>query len=160
VNVSDIMTRKLITVPPDYSVESAVQLFQRRGIRHLLVLDGSMLVGVVSDRDLVRSLEPLRSKKKKLLNVGGLFFLLEPIEVREIMSKDVVTIQPDVSVQYAAASMVVSRFGALPVVDNGELVGIVTDTDLLRYLASQEAKPPAARRRNRAAKSTRSPHPR
>jgi len=155
VNVSDIMTRKVITVPPDYSVERAVQLFQQRGIRHLPVLDGSQLVGIVSERDLVRALEPLRAKKKKLLNVGGLFFLLEPLEVKEIMSKDVISVPPDVSVQYAAASMVVSRLGALPVVADGKLVGIVTDTDLLRYLASEESKPAPAGAKPRGAKTTR-----
>jgi acetoin utilization protein AcuB len=145
-NVSDVMTRKLITVTPDDSVEKAVQLFRQRGIRHLLVLKGQRLVGIVSDHDLMRTLEPLRAKRKKLLNVGGLFFLLEPVEVREIMSKDVVTIQPDHSLQYAAAMMVTSRYGALPVVADEEVVGIVTATDLLRYLAKLDLQPKQQRK--------------
>jgi acetoin utilization protein AcuB len=133
--VSELMTRKLITVSPDESVEKAVQLFRERSIRHLLVLENDRLVGIVSDRDLMHAMEPVQAKKKRLLNVGGLFFLLEPLEVREIMSRDVKTIAPDLSVQDAAAYMVASRFGALPVVDNDTLVGIITETDLLRYFA-------------------------
>jgi CBS domain-containing protein len=69
------------------------------------------------------------------LNLGGLFFLLEPIYVREIMTPDPVTVGPEMSAQEAAALMVTERFGALPVEREGETVGIVTETDLLRYFA-------------------------
>jgi acetoin utilization protein AcuB len=154
-NVSDVMSRKLITVSPEDSVEKAVQLFRQRGIRHLLVLERARLVGIVSDRDLMRALEPLRAKRKKLLNVGGLFFLLEPIEVREIMSRDVITIQPDLSVPYAAALMLTSRYGALPVVADEEVVGIVTATDLLRYLAKLDLQLQEGVQRRQVAKSRR-----
>lgn len=81
-------------------------------------------------------LDPQKSKRKKLLNLGGLFFLLEPILVREIMTKNPVTVAPTASAQDAAKLMVSKRFGALPVVKAGKLVGIVTETDLLRHFAS------------------------
>jgi acetoin utilization protein AcuB len=156
VKVSEIMTRKLITVSPDDSVEKTVQLFRERRVRHLLVLKGERLVGIISDRDLVHALEPVRGREKKVLNVGGLYFLLEPMEVREIMSRDVITIGPERSVQDAAAMMLSSRFGALPVVADGELMGIVTETDLLRCLTKlgPESRPkkkarPAARAKRR-----------
>jgi acetoin utilization protein AcuB len=147
------MTPRLVTVSPDDSVEKAVQLFRQRGVRHLPVLKGKRLVGILSDRDLMRAMEPLRSKERKLLNVGGLFFLLEPVEVREIMSRDVVTIAPDLSVQDAAAIMVASRFGALPVIANDELVGIITETDLLRCFARSTAEPRQPTKRRRPVKS-------
>jgi len=67
--VSKLMSRKLITVSPEDSVERAVQLLRQRGVRHLLVLRNGRLVGIVSDRDLKRALDPARSKKKKLLNL-------------------------------------------------------------------------------------------
>lgn len=134
--VAELMTTKLFTVGPDDSVEGAVRMLQQRGARHLLVLDGHDLVGILSDRDLKRALDPQKSKRKKLLNLGGLFFLLEPILVREIMTKNPVTVAPTASAQDAAKLMVSNRFGALPVVKAGKLVGIVTETDLLRHFAS------------------------
>jgi CBS domain-containing protein len=155
VKVSELMTRKLVTVSPEDSVEKAVQLFRQRSVRHLLVLQGERLVGIVSDRDLIHAMEPLRAKQRKLLNVGGLFFLLEPLEVQEIMSRDVITIAPDLSVQDAAAFMVSSRFGALPVVANDKLVDIITQTDLLRCLAKPAPELRQKSKTHRAAKSKR-----
>jgi CBS domain-containing protein len=106
------------------------------------------LVGILSDRDIKRAMDPGRPKKK-LLNIGGLFFLLEPILVREIMTPDPVTIGPDATAQEAAAVMVAERFGALPVERKGETIGIVTETDLLRHFAkSGGERPPAAEKPN------------
>jgi acetoin utilization protein AcuB len=133
--IADLMSTKLYTVSPDDSVEGAVRLLQQRGVRHLLVLEGRDLVGIISDRDIKRALDPQKSHKKKLLNLGGLFFLLEPILVREIMTRDPVTVAPSASAQEAASLMVSKRFGALPVVKAGKLIGIVTETDLLRHFA-------------------------
>jgi len=133
--VSKLMSRKLITVSPDDSVERAVQLLQQRGVRHLLVLKDGRLVGIVSDRDLKRALDSAKARKKKLLNLGGIFFLLEPFTVREIMTRDVVSIDPNSTVQTATSLMVEMKFGALPVVKSDKLLGIITETDLLRYFA-------------------------
>jgi acetoin utilization protein AcuB len=143
VNVADLMTRSLITVRPNDSVEVAVQLLRQRGIRHLLVLKNTRLVGIISDRDIKRALDPERTHKK-LLGIGGLYFLLEPILVREIMTTDVVTIRPEATAQEAAAILVEERFGALPVVKGNELIGIITETDLLRYFAKQGSDTTAA----------------
>ena len=139
--ISDLMSTKLFTVSADYSVEGAVRLLQQRGVRHLLVLDGHDLVGILSDRDIKRALDPAKSKRKKLLNLGGLFFLLEPILVKEIMTKDPVSIAPSATAQEAATLMVNRKFGALPVVSRGKLVGIVTESDLLRYFAETHHRP-------------------
>jgi acetoin utilization protein AcuB len=133
--VSAIMSQNLLTVSPGDSVEKAAQLFRQRRVRHLLVLQNQRLVGMLSDHDLMRAMEPLRTKKR-LVNLGGLFFLLEPLEVREIMTRNVVSVSPEYSLEDAAALMVRSRFGALPVVSSKrEVLGIVTQTDLLRCLA-------------------------
>ena len=137
--IADLMSTKLFTVSPDDSVEAAVRLLQQRGVRHLLVLEGRDLVGILSDRDIKRALDPQKRHRKKLLNLGGLFFLLEPILVREIMTRNPVSISPNATAQEAAAQMVSKRFGALPVVKSGRLIGIVTETDLLRYFAGQRA---------------------
>jgi acetoin utilization protein AcuB len=134
--VAAVMSTKLYIVSPEDSVEGAVRMLQRQGVRHLLVVKDRELVGILSDRDLKRALDPAKNKHRRLLNLGGLFFLLEPILVREIMTKDPTSIPPDTSAQEAAQLMVEKRFGALPVVKKGKLVGIVTETDLLRYFAS------------------------
>jgi acetoin utilization protein AcuB len=145
-HVSEIMTCELVTVTPDDSVEEAVRLLQRRGIRHLLVVQQGKLVGIISDRDIKRTLDP-RKTRKKIMGVGGLYFLLEPLLVREIMTRDPVTITPQTEIRQAAWIMVQRRFGALPVVENGSLVGILTETDVLSYFAEfdqAEAELPTA----------------
>ena len=76
--------------------------------------------------------------------VGGLYFLMEPILVEEIMAPDPIAIGPGASVQEAAQMMIAHRFGALPVINRGKVVGVVTETDLLRHFASSEQKPPRA----------------
>lgn len=139
--VSELMNRELIAVAPDDSVEQAVKLLRQRGVRHLLVMKKNALVGIISDRDVKRALDPQKTKKK-LMNVGGLFFLLEPILVEEIMTRAPVTITPDTEVHQAAWIMVERRFGALPVVKKDKTVGIVTETDLLRYFAESVAEAP------------------
>jgi CBS domain-containing protein len=88
-----------------------------------------------SDRDLKRALDPAKAKKRKLLNLGGLFFLLEPFAIREIMTRDVVTIDPNATPQMAASLMVDMKFGALPVAKDDTLLGIITETDLLKHFA-------------------------
>jgi acetoin utilization protein AcuB len=140
VKVAELMSKKLITVSSEDSVELAVQLLRQKGVRHLLVLQEGELVGIISDRDIKRALDPERTKKK-LLCVGGLFFLMEPILVDEIMTPNPVTISPEATAQEAAQILVTRRFGALPVEKDGELVGIITETDLLRYFANPADKP-------------------
>ena len=134
-NVAKLMTRKLFTVSPEDTVETAVQYLRQRGVRHLLVLDRDELVGILSDRDFKRALQPEQTKSKKVLGLGGIYFLLEPILVREIMTKDPLTIDPGTTAQEAAAIMIKNKFGALPVAKNGQLLGILTETDLLRYIS-------------------------
>jgi acetoin utilization protein AcuB len=135
-NVSDLMSRKLITISPDDSVDRVIKLLRYRGVRHLLVLQDGDLVGIVSDRDIKRALDVGRGRKKKVMSLGGLFFLLEPIYVHEIMSRDVLTVEANATARRAASVMVAEKIGALPVVDDGKLVGIITETDLLRYFAA------------------------
>jgi signal-transduction protein with cAMP-binding, CBS, and nucleotidyltransferase domain len=75
------------------------------------------------------------------MGIGGFYFLLEPILVSEIMTSHPITVAPDVSAHHAAWIMVERRFGALPVVENGKTVGIITETDLLRCFTEQAVEP-------------------
>lgn len=137
--VSQLMSKKLIKVAPDGSVEEAIKRLRRRGVRHLLVMEDSKLVGILSDRDIKRALHPDKMKKHLQL-VGGFYFLLQPIKVAEILTLRPVTVGPGTPVHEAARTMLVEKFGALPVVDRKRVVGIVTETDLLQYYTDREAK--------------------
>jgi len=156
--VSELMSRELITVEPQDSVEEAVKLLRRRGVRHLLVMKKGRLLGIISDRDIKRALDP-RKTRKKLMDIGGLYFLLEPILVEEIMTRDPVVITPDASAGHAAFILVGRRFGALPVVESGRTVGIVTETDLLRYFATESMEREREQPRSRRIRSDRKPRP-
>jgi len=75
--IGELMSKKLYTVSPHDSVETAVRLLRQRGVRHLLVIakDGA-LVGIMSDHDIKRAMETKDRKRKKVMSLGGLFFLL------------------------------------------------------------------------------------
>jgi acetoin utilization protein AcuB len=126
--VGDIMQRDPITVGPDTALPEAVRLMSQRGIRHLPVVAYGQLVGIVSDRDVKRAMaSPATSLERHELQ-----YLLERLRLREIMSAGVITIGPMMAVEEAARLMVQEKIGALPVTEAGELVGIVTETDVLR----------------------------
>jgi acetoin utilization protein AcuB len=133
--VRELMTVAPITVDPTTSVVDARHLMATRRIRHLLVMDGTRLVGIVTDRDLRLNLaSPATS-----LSVWELNYLLARLTAQEVMSRAVITIGPDREAAEAARTMVEHKIGALPVVDGGQLVGIVTETDFLRAFAASEA---------------------
>lgn len=117
--VRDVMVTDLVTVGPEGTARQAYKLMRDRKIRHLPVLAGGRLVGILSDRDL----RPL------LLSPG-----LARARVEEIMSEDLTTITPDAPVEDAASLLVVKKIGCLPVLADDRLIGIVTETDLLAVL--------------------------
>lgn len=126
--VSEWMTRGIVTVTPETPIPEAKQIMERRKIRHLPVLDGRRLVGIVTDRDIRLSLpSPATS-----LSVWEINYLLARLTVGEVMTKPPITVESEAPVTDAARLMLEHRIGALPVVAGGELLGIVTETDLLR----------------------------
>jgi acetoin utilization protein AcuB len=131
-NVSKWMTRSPVTVRPETPVPEAKQIMERRRVRHLPVVDGDRLVGIVTDRDIRLNLpSPATS-----LSVWEINYLLARLTVGEVMTKRPVTIEAGSPVTDAAKLMLERRIGALPVVEDGALVGIVTETDLLRAWVS------------------------
>jgi acetoin utilization protein AcuB len=126
--VQDVMQTNLFTVTPDTTLPEAVRLTGQRGIRHLPVLDQDRLVGMLSDRDLKRAMaSPATS-----LEAHELTYLLDRLCVAEIMTRAVITIGPTSPIEDAARLMVREKIGALPVTDGDRLVGLVTETDVLR----------------------------
>jgi acetoin utilization protein AcuB len=116
-----------ITVGPLDSFRHAMNLIRQRGIRHLPVVEGGRLVGIVTDRD-VRQASPSAATS---LEVHELHYLLEKIKVRDIMTSEVVTATPEMPIEAAARLMLTHRIGSLPVLRGMALVGIITETDIL-----------------------------
>jgi acetoin utilization protein AcuB len=126
--VSDLMTAKPITADPNTPVLEARQIMLGKRIRHLLVTDGPKLLGIVTDRDIRLNLpSPATS-----LSVWEINYLLARLTVASVMTKALVTVSPGRDPRDAAVLMLDHQIGALPVVDGGQLVGIITETDLLR----------------------------
>ena len=119
--VGELMTRTVLTLRPDQSVQDAVDLFARRQFRHIPVTNGASLVGVLSDRDVLRAL--VRSHAI----IDG--------PVSKIMRSNPFTTEPDASLCEAAYLLLSHRINSLPVIDGTRnLVGILTTTDLVRAL--------------------------
>ena len=140
--VQDVMQTKLFTVTPETTLPEALRLTGQRGVRHLPVLDGDRLVGILSDRDLKRAMaSPATSLEAHELN-----YLLDRLRVEEIMTRTVITIGRMFPIEAAAALMVQEKIGALPVTDDGRLVGLVTETDVLRlFVRALGAGEPSSR---------------
>jgi len=127
--VSDLMTKKVIVVTPDDMVDKVFILFHFEGIRHLpVVTDKGSLVGVITDRDIKKVLGPRRTKYVKK---DGTVSDVSARKVRTIMRRKPITIGPNEKATDAAAIMVKRKIGALPVISNKKLVGIITATDVL-----------------------------
>jgi acetoin utilization protein AcuB len=146
--VGELMTgSNLITAPPGTPVLEARQLMVKQKIRHLLVTeDDARLVGIVTDRDIRLNLPSQATS----LSVWEINHLLTKLTVGEVMTRAVITIGPDREARDAAVLMLDHSIGALPVMDGGRLVGIVTEADILRgfvWLTGGQAAPPASRRK-------------
>ncbi|HKZ84189.1 MAG TPA: CBS domain-containing protein [Anaerolineae bacterium] len=125
--LSDIMTRDPVSVSPSDTLRVVLERMRQRNCRRLPVVEGGKLVGIVSDRDVRLALNSpfiLRERREDET-------LLERVVVAECMTPDPVTLPPDASVLDAARLIHERKFGGIPIVDAGKLVGIVTETDLL-----------------------------
>jgi acetoin utilization protein AcuB len=126
--VSDLMTTCPITVGPETPVLDARQLMIDKRFRHVLIAEGPKLLGIVTDRDIRLNLpSPATS-----LSVWEINYLLARLTVESVMTKSLVIVSPRQDTREAALLMLDHKIGALPVVDGGQLVGIITETDLLR----------------------------
>ena len=126
--VGDMMSVSPVTITPSTSVHEAQALMQQRKIRHLPVLKDGYLVGMISDRDIRLALpSPATS-----LTVWEIRYLLDKLTVSEVMTYGVMTTAPDCPVTEAVGRMLGHKVGALPVVEDDQVVGILTRTDILR----------------------------
>jgi CBS domain-containing protein len=155
--VREWMTTVLVTVRPDAPVAEAQHLMRHRHIRHLPVVEGERLAGIITDRD-VRTTLPSPATS---LAAGELRYLLDRLLVERVMTRSVITIGPDAPIADAVGLVLAHWIGALPVMENGRLVGIITETDLLRAFATMfAAGAPTPARVAAATAPTSSPAPR
>ncbi len=127
--VKERMTRNPITITPDTSFEEALRVMRKNKVRRLPVLDkDKRLVGIVTEKDLLyASPSPVTS-----LDVFELHYLLSKITVKDLMTKEVITVEEDTPLEEAARIMADNKIGGLPVMRDGVLVGIITETDLFK----------------------------
>ncbi len=127
--IADIMTRKLITVSPDLSIGELQPMFKQFHIHHLLVVEDGRLLGVISDRDILRNISPFvhtTAEEKK-----DSFTLTR--KAHQIMSTQLVTAAPTLGIREACSQLLKSGVNILPIVENDKLVGVVSWRDILRY---------------------------
>lgn len=131
--VSQIMTKKPITIRTDVSVSDALDLMHEKKVHRLPVLDTKgRLVGIVAEGDLLyASPSPATS-----LNVWEIHSLLAKLKVDKVMTRKLIIVADDTTVEEAAQIMVEKKIGGLPVVCEKKLVGIVTETDLFKVFIS------------------------
>ena len=126
--VKERMTPNPITITPQTTVATALQLMRDNKIRRLPVVQGERLVGIVTDRDLLE----VSPSSATTLSVFELNYLLAKTKIADILPKDkkLIVISPDAFVEDAALLMRENKIGGIPVVDNGKLVGIITETNI------------------------------
>jgi acetoin utilization protein AcuB len=126
--VEDVMTRDVVTLTPEETLRDAINLLRRKRIRHLPVVDGHKLLGIVTDRDVKRATPSVLAGVERDEYDNSLV----AIKVAQLMTRDPITVSGRASLKSAVEIFINSRVGALPVVDDGRLIGILTDIDVLR----------------------------
>ena len=128
--VRDFMAKNPQVLGRNETLDLADDIMTMGRIRHLPILDDGVLVGIISQRDMFRS---------AAVTAHGFVgntqkALIKTIRIKEIMTENVVTISPDATVKEAARIMLDKKIGCLPVVESMKLIGIITETDILRYV--------------------------
>lgn len=129
--VKSIMTKNVITIDVNRSLVDVKKVFQKNKIRHLPVTSDGRLVGMISQTDILRiSFGNNFEEEDKEIDEA----IFEMLSINQIMKSEVTTIEADQPIRKAAEIFTEKEFHALPVLMQGELVGILTTTDLINYL--------------------------
>jgi CBS domain-containing protein len=127
----DIMGKTLVTISVSERLSTVEDIMTLGHVRHMPVVQGGKLVGVVSERDLLRAslsvLSEHRGDERRAF--------LHVVEIARVMSAPPIVIGPDASIDEAARLMAEKKIGCLPVVEGDRLLGMVTETDVLRCVA-------------------------
>jgi CBS domain-containing protein len=129
--VRDIMGRQLVTISAGDRLSTVEDIMTLGHVRHMPVVQAGQLVGVVSERDLLRAslsvLSEHRDDERRAF--------MHMVEIERVMSTPPIVVQPDATIEEAALIMAESRIGCLPVLDGDQLLGMITETDILRWVA-------------------------
>ena len=129
--VKEWMTHNPITINEDATLPDAHELMKEYSIRRLPVVDKhGKLVGIVSQTD-VREAEP---SDATTLSIYELNYLLAKLQIKKIMTRNVITLRPDSSIAEAAKIMLDHKIGGLPILDDEKIVGIITESDIFRMV--------------------------
>jgi acetoin utilization protein AcuB len=129
--VSERMSKPVITALPDMPIQEALNLMREKGIHRLPVVDSDgKLKGIVSDRDLLHA----SPSDATSLSVWELNYLLSKVVMKDVMTKSVITVEGDSRIRETARIMVEKKIHGLPVMDGENVVGIITETDLFKVL--------------------------
>lgn len=132
--ITTIMTQNVVTLKKSDSLEKAEKLFKKHHIRHIPVVSGKAIIGMLSYTDLLR-ISFADSAFEEEDYVESVVYNMFTIE--QVMVKKIVSVKSSNTIKEVAEILAKSEFHALPVVDNNILVGIVTTTDLINYLLKQ-----------------------
>ena len=128
--VGERMSRPVISVAPDASINDVLAMFRQEHIRRAPVMKDGKLLGIVSERDL-RNASP---SPVTTLSIWEMNYLISKVKVKDVMSKKVITVDQDTPIEEAARIMADKKIGGVPVVSTGKVVGIITETDLFKIL--------------------------
>jgi len=126
--VEERMTRQVVTLTEQASLRDALALLQRHRIRHIPVVEGERIVGILTDRDVKRATPSLLSG----VSQEDYDRVLAQTHVSQVMTRNPFSVTPSTSLKDATKLLAERKYGALPVVEGERLVGILTNTDLLR----------------------------
>ena len=128
--VRDWMTSNPITATKETSLPEARQLMVDNGVRRLPIVEGDKVVGIVTRGD-VRGAQ---ASEATSLSIWELNYLVGKLKIEEVMTKNPISISSDTSMRDAAKAMLDNKIAGLPVVDDGKLVGMITESDIFRML--------------------------
>lgn len=132
--ISEIMTKKVITLNTTDDLETAERLFKKYHIRHIPVVNGNHIKGMLSYTDLLRiSFADAIDEDEDTVDT----IVYNMFTIEQVMAKNLISVSSSTTIKEVAEILSKREFHALPVEDNGELVGIVTTTDLINYLLEQ-----------------------
>jgi acetoin utilization protein AcuB len=126
--VEDVMTRDVVTLTPEHTLRDAIDLLRSKRIRHLPIVEAQKLVGIVTDRDVKRATPSVIAGVDRDEYDNSLL----TIKVSQLMTREPITVPRQSALKAAVEIFINRKVGALPVVDEGHLVGILTEIDILR----------------------------
>lgn len=136
--VEELMTTHVFTVDPHDMIDRVFFLIHYEKIRHIPVVEKGKVIGMVSDRDMYKALGPKSNSNAIEANKTGTELHVVPKKVQNIMRRGVVSVSSDSLASDAAELMAEHKIGALPVIDNGKLTGILSSSDILKVFSKLE----------------------